>query len=199
MAYEVLLISEEKIKSFTDVNENVYVSDLIPGIITTQDLDLQNILGSKFYDGLKARVLAGTQTADETVLLDSYIAPYLLNQGVWRILPNIRFKLLNKSVLAPNSETATSITLEEFQYLRNEQQQTAIFYGERLRHYLVEYSNLFTEYEDPDPKGMYPDKAERATDQFALPSTNSKGAYINARRNSLGCDDCLDGYVYPLL
>ncbi len=199
MAYDVLLISEEKIKSFTDVNENVYVSDLIPGIIQTQDLDLQGILGSKFYDGLKARVLAGTQTADETVLLDSYIAPYLLNQGVWRILPNIRFKLLNKSVLAPNSETATSITLEEFQYLRNEQQQTAIFYAERLRHYLVEYSNLFTEYEQPDMKGILPDKNERATNQWSLPSTNSKGAYIYGRRSSLGCDDCNDGYAYPIL
>ena len=199
MAYEVLLISEEKIKSFTDVNENVYVSDLIPGIIQTQDLDLQGFLGSKFYDGLKARVLAGTQTADETLLLDDYIAPYLLNQGVYRILPNIRFKLLNKSVLAPNSETATSITLEEFQYLRNEQQQVAIYYGERLRHYLVEYSNLYPEYQSPDTKGILPDKGERATAQFAMPSTNSKGAYINARRNTLGCNDCLDGYVYPIL
>ena len=199
MAYQVLLISEEKIKSFTDVNENVYVDDLIPGIITSQDLDLQPLLGSKFYDGLKARVLAGTQTADETVLLDEYIAPYLLNKSVFRILPNIRWKLLNKSVLAPNSETATSVTLEEFQYLRNEQDQTAIFYAERLRNYLVQYSNLYPEYESPDYKGIVPDKNERATNQWALPSTNSKGAYINARRNTRECDDCTDGIVYPLI
>ena len=199
MAYEVLLISEEKIKSFTAINENVYVSDLIPGIIATQDLDLQPLLGSKFYDGLKARVLAGTQTADETVLLDEYIAPMLLNKSLHKILPNIRFKLLNKSVLAPNSETATSITLEEFQYLRNEQDQTAIFYTERLRNYLVQYSNLYPEYVDPDQKGIVPDKNERATNQFSMPSTNSKGAYIYGRRNTLGCDDCERGYVYPIL
>jgi len=139
MSTQVLLISEQKIKSFTDVNENVYVSDLIPGIIATQDLDLQPLLGSKFYDGLKARVLAGTQTVDETLLLDDYISPFLLNQSVWRILPNIKWKLMNKSVLSPSSETANSITLEEFQYLRNDQLNTATFYRERLRNYLWEY------------------------------------------------------------
>ena len=199
MAYQVLFISEEKIKSFTALNENVYVDDLIPGIITSQDLDLQPLLGSKFYDGLKARVLAGTQTADETVLLDEYIAPFLLNKSLWRILPNIKWKLLNKSVLSPNSETATTIGLDEFQYLRNDQDQTSIFYAERLRNYLVQYSNLYPEYESPDFKGIVPDKNERATNQFSMPSTNSKGGMLYGRRTNRNCDDCQDGYVYNLL
>ena len=199
MSYEVLFISEEKIKNFTNVNENVYVSDMIPGIIATQDLDLQPMLGSKFYDGLKARVLAGTQTADETVLLDKYIAPFLLNKSLWRILPNIKWKLLNKSVLSPNSETASTISLEEFQYVRNDQNQTSVWYEERLRDYLIQYANLYPEYQSPDFKGVIPDKGERASSQFSLPSTNSKGAYLYGRRNTLGCDDCTNGIVYPLL
>lgn len=198
MAYEVLLISEEKIKSFTDLNENVYVSDIVSSIIVTQDLDLQPMLGSKFYDGLKARVLAGTQTADETDLLDKYIAPFLLNKSLWRMLPNIKWKLLNKSVLSPNSETATTISLEEFQYLRNDQNQTAIWYEERLRSYLVEYGTLFPEYTSPDTKGIVPDASERATNQFAMPSTNAKGIPVLGRRSTLGCNDCLDGIVYPI-
>jgi hypothetical protein len=108
MSVTVLLISEEKIKSFTAVNENVYVSDLVPGIIQSQDLDLQPLLGNKFYDGLKARVLTSTQTIAETLLLDEYISPYLLNSSLWRILPQIKWKLLNKSVLSPSSETANT-------------------------------------------------------------------------------------------
>ncbi len=199
MATEVLLISETKIKSFTNLNENVYVDDIIPGIITTQDIDLQPMLGSKFYDGLKARVLAGTQTADETELLDNYIAPFLLNKALYHILPSIKWKLLNKSVLSPNSETATTISLEEFQYIRNDQQQTSVWYEERLRHYLVEYSNLYPEYQSPDMKGVIPDASESTTNQWSLPSTNSNGAYINQRRTTMGCNDCTDGTVYPLL
>lgn len=199
MATEVLLISEEKIKNFTNVNEGVYVTDLIPGIITTQDIDLQPMLGSRFYDGLKSRVIAGTQSADETVLLDDFIAPFLLNKSVYNILPNLKFKLLNKSVLSPTSETGATITLEEFQYLRNNQQQVAIWYEERLRKYLIDYSNLFPEYNTTNSKDINPDKGERASNQFSLPSTNSKGVLFSGRRNSLGCDDCLDAYGYPLI
>ena len=199
MSYQVLFISEEKIKSFTDVNENVYVSDLISGIIAAQDLDLQPLLGSKFYDGLKARVLAGTQTVDETLLLNDFIAPFLLNQSVWRILPNIKWKLMNKSVLSPSSETANSITLEEFQYLRNDQLNTATFYKERLRNYLWEYRNLYPEYVDPDFKGIVPDNTEQSSQQFAMPSTNQFGATIYGRRGALN-GSCFDDYpyVYPI-
>ncbi len=196
MSVTVLLISEEKIKSFTDVNENVYVSDLIPGIITSQDLDLQPLLGSKFYDGLKARVLAQTQSVNETLLLDEYIAPFLLNQSVWRILPNIKWKLMNKSVLSPSSETANTITLEEFQYLRNDQLNTTTFYKERLRNYLVQYSNLYPEYVQPDFKGIVPDRTEQSSQQFSMPSTNQYGPTLYGRRTNI----CYEDYpvVYPL-
>lgn len=197
MAYEVLFISEEKVKNFTTVNEGVYVDDLIPGIIQTQDLDLQPILGSKFYDGLKSRVLAGTQTADESTLLDDYIAPFLLQRSLWRILPNIKWKLLNKSVLSPTSETAATISLEEFQYLRGEQSNVAVWYEERLKNYLIEYNNLYPEYNNPDFKGIVPDKGEAATKQFAMPSVNQFGPRLWNRRNNLDCNDC-GPYTYLL-
>ena len=190
MSYEVLFISEEKVKNFTTINEGVYVSDLVPGIIQTQDLDLQPILGSKFYNGLKDRVLAGTQTADETTLLDDFIAPFLLQRALWRILPNIKWKLLNKSVLSPTSETAATISLEEFQYLRGEQANVAVWYENRLKDYLIEYSNLYPEYNNPDMRGIVPDKGEVATNQFAMPSENTKGPRLFGRRNRLDCNDC---------
>lgn len=199
MSVTVLLISEEKIKSFTAVNENVYVSDLIPGIIQSQDLDLQPLLGNKFYDGLKARVLAGTQTIAETLLLDEYIAPFLLNQSVYRILPQIKFKLLNKSVLSPSSETANTISLEEFQYFRNDQLNTATFYKERLRNFLFQYRNDYPEYVDPDTKGIIPDATEQASSSFAMPSTNQYGPTLYGRRGSLNGVCFTDyPYVYPV-
>jgi hypothetical protein len=196
MATEVFFISEEKIKSFTDVNENVYVSDLIPGLISSQDLDLQNLLGSKFYDGLKARILANTLSVDETNLINEFIAPFLLNQAVWRILPNIKWKLLNKSVLSPSSETANTISLEEFQYLRNDQLNTATFYAERLRNHLVQYNYLYPEYVSPDFKGIVPDRNEQASSQFSMPSTNTYGPMIYGRRTNW----CYEDYpvVYPV-
>ena len=185
MSVQVLLISEAKLTSFTNLNENVYPSDIITSIITAQDLDLQILLGSKFYDGLKTRVLANTQTAAETILLDDYIAPFLLNQALWRMLPAIKYKLLNKSVLSPSSETANSISLEEFIYLRNDQQQTSNFYKERLRNFLWEYRNDYPEYVQPDYKGIVPDNTEQSSQQMALPSTNQFGPTLYGRRGAL--------------
>lgn len=198
MAYEVYFISEEKIKTFSSVNENVYVSDLIPGIIQTQDLDLQPMLGNKFYDGLKARILAGTLTADEVTLIDDFIQPFLLNRALWRILPNIKWKLLNKSVLSPISETGATISLEEFQYLRNDQLNVATWYQDRMRNYLIQYANLYPEYQSPDFRGIIPDKGEKASSTFAMPSVNSKGPILYGRRNTLGYNDGYP-YGYPLI
>ena len=54
----VLLISETKLKAFTNINRNVDMDVLKAEIQVAQDIDLQTILGTKFYNHLLSQVSA---------------------------------------------------------------------------------------------------------------------------------------------
>ncbi len=71
----VLLISETKLKAFTNINKNVDMDVLKAEIQIAQDIHLQTILGTKFYDHLLNQVSStgNTFNADELTLVNEYI------------------------------------------------------------------------------------------------------------------------------
>ena len=73
-----LLISAKKVKSFTETNENVDEILLLANIQIAQDLGLQGLLGTKFYNYMLNAAKNNTLTTPERTLLEDYIAPYLL-------------------------------------------------------------------------------------------------------------------------
>lgn len=127
-----LFISEEKLKSFTSVNQNVSPEDLVPHILTAQDTELQFYLGSTFYFSLQDQVLNGTVNVDNQFLLDNYISKALCQWGLMRGLSFLKYKIFNKSVLSPTSENADSITLEELQFLQQQCRDTGNTYATRM-------------------------------------------------------------------
>ena len=64
---EVLFISEEKLKSFTSINNNVSPLDLIPYVLTSQDIFLQNYIGATYYMQLKEQVRLLTFQNEELI------------------------------------------------------------------------------------------------------------------------------------
>jgi hypothetical protein len=127
-----LFVSEEKIKSFTTTNQNVSPLDLVPNILVAQDVELQFYLGSTFYFSIQDQVLNGTVTTENQFLLDNYISKALIQWGLMRALPNLKYKIYNKSVLSPTAENADSITLEELQFLQQQCRDTGNVYATRM-------------------------------------------------------------------
>lgn len=131
-----LFVSEEKLKYFTSVNQNVSPNDLVPYILQAQDIYLQNYLGATYYQSLKSKVLAGSVSGPDQYLMDNYIGSALCNWGLMMALPFLKYKIFNKSVLSPKSETADSITLEELKFLQDQCRNTAETYAKRLTEWL---------------------------------------------------------------
>jgi hypothetical protein len=81
----VLLISETKLKSFTNINKNVDMDVLKAEIKIAQDIEIQTVLGTKFYNTLLSR---GKSTGNTfTVVMRkhlsmTYIAPYPYSNGI---------------------------------------------------------------------------------------------------------------------
>jgi len=158
MAQTALLISEQRVKQYTNLDNNVRVEEITPFIIQTQDIYLQPRLGTKFFDRLKEGVIAGDLNADEKALLNDYISPMLAHYSVYLMLPGIKYKLVDKGVVSGISEETAATSLEELEYLRQSVANTAEFYAERLRERLHDLpSGTFPEYSAPGSDGMSPD------------------------------------------
>ena len=155
----VLFISEQRLKSTTAIHGNVDPQDLLPSVVAAQDIYVQALLGSTFYNGLKDRIVAGTETAQEERLLNDYLAPMLANYGLYMAMPTLTYKIFNKSVSQPTSEESQPASLEQVKYVRDEVLNTAEFYRQRALDFLKENDTDFPEYLNPDTAdGMVPDK-----------------------------------------
>lgn len=172
MAY-VVLISENRLKELTAVHSNMEPDELTPFVIQAQDIYVQELLGTKFYQNLKNRVYSGTTTDAEEVLLNEYIAPTLANFSVYLGLPSFNYKMKNKSVLNPSAEEAQNTGLSELKYLREQVKNTAEFYRERSREYLIDNEELFPDYTNPGIDGMMPNKTNTYSSGIVIPNKRS--------------------------
>lgn len=182
-----LFVTEDRLKSYTGIEENVDPAILYPFVIQAQDLYVQQTLGTKLYNKMKllvdAKVINGTAIpTDYKTLLDDYIIPMVIHYSYWLALPHIKWRTSNKGLLSGTSEVGETVPLEEVQYLRNSIKDTAQFYNERLRDYLKAYQELYIEYQSYTNKdGMAP---KRGTSYYT-------GLVIPGRYTKY-CDDCED-------
>jgi hypothetical protein len=156
---EILFVSEEKLKAFTTINENVSPQLLIPYVLNAQNTYLVNLIGSTFQKDLALQVRTNTVTADNAYLLDEYIGPVVLNYALMMSLPFLKYKILNKSILSPKSESADSIDLDELKYLVTEVRNVADQYAMLLQKYLYYNMNLYPLWNTANARdGVIPDK-----------------------------------------
>ena len=188
----VLLVSEQRMKQWTSLDNNIRIDVLTPSILLAQDSQIQNILGSPFYNRLKEGVIANDLTLEESAFLKDYVGPCLIQYALYYLLPNLKYKYVEKGILNGASEETGATTLDEMKYLREQALDMAQFYSNRMLEFLRQHPNMFLLYQNPTPSdGMSPD---RRSPYFSGLQTN-----IPLRRNDLwiyadcGCDgdpDC---------
>ena len=202
----VLLISETKLKNFTNINKNVDMDVLKAEVQIAQDIDLQTILGTKFYNHLLSQVSAtgNTFNAEETTLVNDYIQPYLIQTAYFNAIPQIMYRTMNNGIVAGTMENAQSVDIATMQYLRNIQKSRADFYMTRLQDYLLigKGANKFPDYNTQSTKdGMIPDRSQKYMSGISLKNTSRKGysmrniakqftVYSELEHENPPCSDC---------
>ena len=158
MSQTALLVSEQRMKQWTQLDDNVRLNEITPNILQAQDIYLQNILGTRLFNRLKAGVIAQNLTVDEELLMKDYVGPTLMQYALYLMLPSIKYKIANQGVLNGTSEETSPTTLDELQFIMQRVLDTAEFYSKRLTKYFMDNPNLFPEYQNPGTDGMMPDK-----------------------------------------
>jgi hypothetical protein len=202
----VLLISEVKLKNFTNINKNVDMDVLKAEVQIAQDLDLQTILGTKFYNHLLSQVSAtgNTFNPDETTLVNDYIQPFLVQQAYFQAIPHLMYRTMNRGIVEGTMESATSVNIETMKYLRSIQKSRADFYMTRLQDYLLigRGQNRFPDYVSQSTiDGMIPDRSQKYNNGIFLRHTTRKGystknlskqftVYSELQNENPPCQDC---------
>ena len=147
----VLLISEQTLKKYTLINDNMDGVYILPAIQMAQNIDLDNAIGTKLCNKLKSLVMTGDITnnkdfADYKKLLDDYVTPYLAWQTMTAVQISIDYKMTNSGVIQNEDEKKSHLDYKNAAALRNQYQKYANAFLTKLKNYLLSNSSKYPEY-----------------------------------------------------
>jgi len=150
MNYNVLLISEQKLKSQAPIDPNVDSDELRYSIQQAQNIYIQETLGTNLFEQILNQVESGDillpNATNNKQLLDNFIQPALVAYSYYILLDNMFVKMVNVGLQQFRSEQSNPIGLKEFQYLKDSAKDRAQFLDNLMRRHLVFNNFLYPLY-----------------------------------------------------
>lgn len=148
--YNVLFISENKLKENSAINDNVDSTELRFGIQLAQNIYLQETLGTNLFQKLQQLVFDNQIDLPENIhyktLLNQFVQPCLIQYSYMLCLDNFFIKFLNVGLVQNRNEQGTNIDIKSLQYLKQNAKNQAEFLDNLLRRHLIFKSELYPEY-----------------------------------------------------
>ena len=140
-----LIISENYLKEYTNINKNVDMTILTPILQEVQDFYIIPLLGSLLYNEVLGQVTTNTATVLNQTLLN-LVVPCMLHYAKCEALPDMKYRLMNKGVMIKNSENSSAADLSEIQFLMDRSRNKAEVYAQRTSDYLRRYQSSYPLY-----------------------------------------------------
>lgn len=153
---EALLISRNDIVKFTALNGNIDTDSFIQWIKVSQDIHIQNYLGTNLLEKIKTDIINNTLANPYLSLLNTYVKPMLIHWAMVEYLPFSAYTIANKGVFKHTSENATSVEKNEVDFLVEKERMIAQNYTERFITYINFNNSLFPEYSNNSNADMFP-------------------------------------------
>ena len=177
MNYNVLLISEQKLKTQAPIDPNVDSDELRYGIQQAQNIYIQETLGTNFYNEILNQVEDGSISLSANTynkeLLDNFIQPALVAYSYYIILDNMFVKLVNVGLQQFRSEQSNPVGIKEFQYLKDQARDRAQFLDNLMRRHLVFENWKYPRYTQVTNNGqLIPEFGSPFRTSVILPTSN---------------------------
>jgi hypothetical protein len=130
----ILLISENKLKNFTDIDQNVTSAVLLPFVGVVQQTKLEYIIGRKYYVELLDQVANSNLTTINNNFLQYFVQPMLIWSAYAEALPSIFMRIKNNGIVAGSEKT---ITISEMQYMQTAADDRSQFFERRMIEELI--------------------------------------------------------------
>jgi hypothetical protein len=154
-----LMISRKDIVKFTSLNGNIDTDKFIQYILIAQETHIQNYLGSKLYDKIKADIEGSSLAGDYLTLVNTYIKPMLCHWALVEFLPYAAYTISNKGIFKHNSENAINADKNEVDFLIEKERSIAQYYTDRFVDFMsFEAPSKYPEYFTNSNDDVFPDK-----------------------------------------
>tara|TARA_R110000796_G_scaffold162344_1_gene279129 strand:- start:9104 stop:9616 length:513 start_codon:yes stop_codon:yes gene_type:complete len=156
----VLFITQTDLKRKTYINGNIDADKILPYIKLSQDIYIENYLGTDLFDKIELLISGGTINDPGNVnykyLLDSYIKPTTIHSALVEYLPNAAYKITNQGIYKHLPENAETVDKNDVDFLIEKQRNLANVYAKRMIDYLCFNGGLFPEYYTNSNNNIYP-------------------------------------------
>lgn len=133
----VLLISEDYLKTESFLDDNVSGKYLLTAIKMAQDIELQSIIGTNLLHSIQKKVFDNVIDLEDNKrykdLLDNYIQPFLLYQVLSEIVIPISYKMSNFGVMQSSDEKDYAVDNKQINLVKKFYFDKANVYKERLQ------------------------------------------------------------------
>lgn len=183
----VLLLSESKLKNFTDIDPNVSSALLLPFVQVVQNTVLEYIIGAPYYRSLCNQVSSGTLTSGSTDwnFLVYFAQPVLIWAAYAEACPSIYMRLKNNGIVtgAPNT-----VSIADANYMQKRADDRSQFFQERMIQEIIFNSNLYPLcYNYTSNQGLFPHLGKQYFSGIHISNGNwENNAYYMARVNGIG-------------
>lgn len=164
-------------KTYELVDENVDDNKIVSVILSAQRLYIRPIIGKRLYQEIALQIInAGglnPLTADNSILLNDYIAPCLGKYVMMELRPTTTHQLTNKGSQTKTGEFAQPDGDETIKWLMDKDLIKAGIFGKDLIEFLCENRETYPLYcpREPYKGGLY-----------TGPALDYNGGYVNGRK-----------------
>ena len=142
-----LYISATRLKKDSAIGGSVEDDLIMPYILLAQDMNILPILGTDLDAKLKSDIQGGSLTGAYKTLVEDYIQPALVQFSFVSLVPYLRLRFSNNSVVIMGAtEQSSSATYEDLEPVMNTATDAAEFYRQRAIDYLRNNTSSFPEY-----------------------------------------------------
>lgn len=152
-----LFIKDEDLKRLTILDGNVDTDKFKPYIKISQEIHIQNYLGTDLYKRLQEGIINSDLNADEQTLINDYIQDALIHWAASDYLPFAAYTVANGGVFKHSPENSIQVDKSEVDYLIQKERDFAQYYTQRLIDYLCNNSTKYPEYSTNTDNDINPD------------------------------------------
>jgi hypothetical protein len=136
----VLLISEQKLKNYSDIDQNVTTAVLLPFISVVQQTKLEYIIGGKYYKELLEGVINSNLSTNDLNFLEYFAQPLLIWAAYAEALPSVFMRIKNNGIVTGAENT---VTIKEMEYMQTRADDRSQFFEQRMIEQIIWNSNLY--------------------------------------------------------
>ena len=170
MSLNILFITRDDLVKRTPFGGNLAPDKLVPHVKTAQDKQMLPILGTVLYEYLQQQIAANTVSGIYETLLDDYIKDCLVHYTAVEALPFLPYTFANSGIVRNIGEASQAPSKVEIDFLLDKELQTAQFYAQRLRDYLIANSTQIPQYYQAtgDATMVYPNRGVQYANGWVL-------------------------------